>query len=120
STSRPVRSNVRRSSSVRRCSKLESSNCEGIFAGEKARLPNAEYGLAMQLLRTETAAPVRAQNFIGGEWEDGLAHVEVRNPARPDEVVGTIVRSTPGDVNRAVAAAKAAQPAWGALGIRER
>jgi acyl-CoA reductase-like NAD-dependent aldehyde dehydrogenase len=76
--------------------------------------------MAMQLSHTPTAAPVHARNFIGGEWVDGPAHVEVRNPAHPDEVVGTIVRSTPDDVNRAVAAAKAAQPAWDALGIRER
>jgi acyl-CoA reductase-like NAD-dependent aldehyde dehydrogenase len=76
--------------------------------------------MAMQLSRTETAAPVRARNLIGGEWADGPARVDVRNPARPDEVVGTIVRSTPDDVNRAVAAAVAAQPAWAALGVRER
>lgn len=66
------------------------------------------------------AEPVQARLLIGGEWCDGAAHVEVRNPARPAEVVGTIVRGTPADVDRAVAAAKTAQPAWAALGARER
>lgn len=66
------------------------------------------------------AAPVAANMLIGGEWVDGPAHIEVRNPAHPSEIVGTIVRGTPADVNRAVAAAKAAQPAWAAAGVRER
>jgi acyl-CoA reductase-like NAD-dependent aldehyde dehydrogenase len=76
--------------------------------------------MAMQLSRTATATPVEARLLIDGTWVDGPAHLEVHNPARPDEIVGTIVRATPADVNRAVAAAKAAQPAWAALGIRER
>ena len=66
------------------------------------------------------AAPVAASMLIGGEWVNGPAQIEVRNPAHPAEVVGTIVRGTPADVNRAVAAAKAAQPAWAAIGVRER
>ncbi len=72
----------------------------------------------MQLSRT--GAPVHAHLLIGGERCDGPARVDVRNPAHPDELVGTIVRGTPADVDRAVAAAKAAQPAWAALGARER
>jgi acyl-CoA reductase-like NAD-dependent aldehyde dehydrogenase len=66
------------------------------------------------------AAPVTANMLIGGQWVDGPAHIEVRNPAHPSEIVGTIVRGTPADVNRAIAAAKAAQPAWAAAGVRER
>jgi acyl-CoA reductase-like NAD-dependent aldehyde dehydrogenase len=66
------------------------------------------------------AAPVAAKMLIGGEWVDGPAHIEVRNPAHPSEIVGTVVRGTPADVNRAIAAAKAAQPAWAAAGVRER
>ena len=38
-----------------------------------------------------------------------------RNPARPRELVGTIVRGTPEHVQDAVAAAKRAQAAWAAL-----
>ena len=56
------------------------------------------------------AAPFHARMLIGGEWIDRAERIEVKNPARPDEVVGTIVRGTPKDVDCAVAAAKAAQP----------
>jgi acyl-CoA reductase-like NAD-dependent aldehyde dehydrogenase len=48
-----------------------------------------------------------AKLYIDGAWVDG--------PAHPEEIVGTIVRGTPADVDRVVAAAKAAQPAWAAL-----
>lgn len=73
--------------------------------------------MATQLSRV---APVAARMLIGGEWVDGPAHIEVRNPAHPAEVVGTIVRGTPDDVNHAVAAAKAAQPAWAAMSAHDR
>jgi acyl-CoA reductase-like NAD-dependent aldehyde dehydrogenase len=58
--------------------------------------------------------------LIGGQWVDSAQRIEVRNPARPDEVVGTIARGTPEHVERAVAAAKAAQPAWAALSFTQR
>jgi acyl-CoA reductase-like NAD-dependent aldehyde dehydrogenase len=75
--------------------------------------------MTMQLSRP--AAPqTDARLFINGERVDGPAHIEVRNPAHPDEIVGTIVRGTPADVDHAVAAAKAAQPAWGALTFQGR
>jgi acyl-CoA reductase-like NAD-dependent aldehyde dehydrogenase len=53
--------------------------------------------------------------LIGGEWIDGADRIDVHNPARPDELVGTIVRGTPADIDAAVAAAKAAQSDWGRL-----
>ena len=59
-------------------------------------------------------APIHEPMLIAGKRVDGVARVDVRNPARPDELVGTIVRGTPEHVNAAVAAAKAAQPAWAA------
>ena len=71
-------------------------------------------------LSIDTPPLVPARLLIGGDWADGAAHLDVHNPARPDEVVGTIVRGTPDDVNRAVAAATSAQPAWANLGFRER
>jgi acyl-CoA reductase-like NAD-dependent aldehyde dehydrogenase len=75
--------------------------------------------MTVQLSRV-APAPVHARLLIGGERVDGPSHVEVRNPAHPGELVGTIVRGTPADVDRAVAAAKASQPAWASLGARER
>ncbi len=64
--------------------------------------------------------PVTEYLFIAGEAIEGRARIEVRNPARPDELVGTIVRGTSEHVDHAVIAAKRAQPAWAALTFGER
>ena len=61
---------------------------------------------------TKEWAPNHARMLIGGEWTGGGDRIEVFNPARPDELVGSIPRGTPEDVERAIQAAKAAQPAW--------
>ncbi len=55
-------------------------------------------------------------NYIGGEWRpsrDG-ATFEDRNPANPEEVVGSFPLSTREDVVDALRAAKEAQPGWAA------
>jgi acyl-CoA reductase-like NAD-dependent aldehyde dehydrogenase len=57
-------------------------------------------------------APVHARMLIGGEWTSSNHTIEVFNPARPDELVGTVPRGTPDDVERAIRAAAAAQPVW--------
>lgn len=64
--------------------------------------------------------PVHARILIDGAWLDRSERLEVRNPARPSELVGTAVRGTVEDVNAAVTAAVAAQPAWAAKGYRAR
>jgi acyl-CoA reductase-like NAD-dependent aldehyde dehydrogenase len=64
--------------------------------------------------------PIDESMLIGGKRIDDVNRIEIRNPARPDDLVGTIVRGTPEHVNQAVAAAKAAQPAWGALTFTQR
>jgi acyl-CoA reductase-like NAD-dependent aldehyde dehydrogenase len=69
---------------------------------------------------SNTEAPITEYMLIGGKSVDGPNRIEVRNPARPDDLVGTIVRGTPDDVRAAVAAAKAAQPAWAARSYAER
>jgi acyl-CoA reductase-like NAD-dependent aldehyde dehydrogenase len=58
--------------------------------------------------------------LIGGEWIGGSQRIEVFSPARPDELVGTVPRGAPDDVERAIAAAKAAQPGWAAKSYSER
>ena len=58
--------------------------------------------------------------LIGSKRVAGASRIEVRNPARPDDLVGTIVRGTPEHVDQAVVAAKAAQPAWAALSFTRR
>jgi len=52
-------------------------------------------------------------NYIGGEWVDSASGetFESVNPASGD-TIGTFPRSTPEDVDRAVAAAKAAYEDW--------
>ncbi|MBX9843373.1 MAG: aldehyde dehydrogenase family protein [Xanthobacteraceae bacterium] len=69
---------------------------------------------------SNSEAPITEFLLIGGKRVDGSSRIEVRNPARPDELVGTIVRGTPEHVDRAVAAAKAAPPAWAALSFTQR
>jgi acyl-CoA reductase-like NAD-dependent aldehyde dehydrogenase len=64
--------------------------------------------------------PIAEGLLIGGRRVDAPQTLEVRNPARPTEVVGTIVRGTPAHVEQAVAAAKAAQPAWAAATVTQR
>jgi acyl-CoA reductase-like NAD-dependent aldehyde dehydrogenase len=65
-------------------------------------------------------SPINARMLIGGGWIDGPVRIDVNNPARPDDLVGTIVRGTPEHVREAVAAAKAAQPAWAAHTFTKR
>jgi succinate-semialdehyde dehydrogenase / glutarate-semialdehyde dehydrogenase len=63
-------------------------------------------------------APVDA--LIGGKWVAGSGGTfDVRSP-HSREVVNVVTRCDPSDVDQAVAAAKAAQPAWAALPIIER
>lgn len=52
-------------------------------------------------------------HFINGKWtlSTGDAKIEVENPATR-EIFATVPDGTIEDVDRAVAAAKAAQPAW--------
>ncbi|MCE7987711.1 MAG: aldehyde dehydrogenase family protein [Caldilinea sp. CFX5] len=54
------------------------------------------------------------KNLIAGEWVAAAngATFENRNPAKIDEVIGAFPSATAADVNAAVAAAKAALPAW--------
>ncbi|MGH7635755.1 MAG: aldehyde dehydrogenase family protein, partial [Gemmatimonadaceae bacterium] len=54
------------------------------------------------------------QNFIAGRWVDACAGAtfENINPADTKDVIGTFPRSTPEDVNRAVASAKKGFEIW--------
>ncbi len=58
--------------------------------------------------------------LIGGQWVEGSAGTfEVRSPYS-GELVNEVARCSPADVDLAVAAAKAAQPAWAATPVIER
>ena len=60
------------------------------------------------------------QNWIAGAGRDGDGSFELRSPIDRDILVGTFARGTRADVKDAVAAARAAQPAWRAVPWRER
>jgi len=60
------------------------------------------------------------RNYVGGEWRDGDGSFEVRSPIDSRIVLGTFAKGTAQDVDDAVAAARAAQPAWAAVPWRER
>ncbi|ODT70010.1 MAG: aldehyde dehydrogenase [Pelagibacterium sp. SCN 63-23] len=59
------------------------------------------------------------QNLIDGEWvgSDGVENI---NPSNINEVVGVYARATAEQTKQAIAAAKAAFPAWSRSGILER
>ncbi|MFF5988377.1 aldehyde dehydrogenase family protein [Prauserella flavalba] len=60
-------------------------------------------------------------HFIdGADTVCGSSRIEVVNPARPAEIVGTICRGTPEDVDNAVRSAALAQLAWKERPLEER
>lgn len=58
-------------------------------------------------------------HFIDGAFTDPGETFEVRDPAR-DEVLAHVTQGSAGDVDAAVAAARAAQPGWAGLSGHER
>ena len=63
---------------------------------------------------------VPSQALIGGRWVDGSGGTfEVRSP-HSREVVNIVTRCDAGDVDLAVAAARAAQPEWAAMPLIDR
>jgi len=79
--------------------------------------------MATTVTRSEqhTATTVRRlRNYVDGQWiEAGSDTLEVRNPAT-NHVLAQVPLSTKEDVERAVAAARAAFPAWRATPVLER
>jgi aldehyde dehydrogenase (NAD+) len=59
------------------------------------------------------------QNLIAGEWVGGDAIANI-NPSDTNDVVGEYARGSAQDMQDAIAAAKAAFPAWSRSGILER
>ena len=68
----------------------------------------------------EVERPIHVGILVNGEWKLLGDRIEVRNPARPDEIVGSIGRGSESDVDAAVAAAKHAQLKWARLSPLER
>ncbi|MFT4162131.1 aldehyde dehydrogenase family protein [Shinella sp.] len=59
------------------------------------------------------------KNLIAGEWVSGDASANI-NPSNINDVVGDYARASAEDTKAAIAAAKAAFPAWSRSGILER
>ena len=69
-----------------------------------------------------TASIPTYQNYIGGEWRDSVSGETVlnTNPAHETEILGKFQRSTPQDIDAAIASAEKALPAWKAMPAPER
>ena len=52
------------------------------------------------------------KNFIGGEWVDGSGVTKNINPSNTNDVVGEYAKADKAQTEKAIAAAKAAFPAW--------
>lgn len=61
---------------------------------------------------TSTSNGKTHANYVAGEWRDGGDAAENRNPSNLDDVVGVYASASSDDVADAVAAARAAAPAW--------
>ncbi len=68
----------------------------------------------------DTSAAVRTGLFIGGEERFTDDVLRIADPGKPGVIVGEAAAASTEDVVDAVAAAKAAFPAWAALGGEER
>ncbi len=60
------------------------------------------------------------KNLIAGAWVDGSDSVDNINPSNTDDVIASYARADAAQVNNAVAAAKAAFPAWSTGSIQAR
>jgi NAD-dependent aldehyde dehydrogenases len=60
------------------------------------------------------------QNFIAGEWVAGHDTTKNINPSNTNDVIGEYARASAADAERAIAAAKAAFPAWARTTPQER
>ena len=60
------------------------------------------------------------RNLVAGEWIEGEDATDDINPSNTDAVVGRYARGSKADAERAIAAAKAAFPAWSRSGVQQR
>jgi alpha-ketoglutaric semialdehyde dehydrogenase len=59
-------------------------------------------------------------NYIGGDWVASIDAAPSINPSDTRDVVGEFARASVADAERAIAAARAAFPAWSRSGIQQR
>ena len=79
---------------------------------------HAEYEAGLVKARAQLGG--HHANLVGGKPREGDGVTTLRTPIDTDIAVGTFARGTRADVVDAIAAARAAQPAWAATPWRER
>ncbi len=67
-----------------------------------------------------TAMGLETRNYIAGDWCEGAGTVANVNPSDLSDVIGHFAQGSAADLDRAVAAAREAQPKWWAAGIQRR
>ena len=77
-------------------------------------------GFEAAVTRVKAGLGAHHRNYVDGAWRDGDGAFEVRSPIDSDLVLGTFARGTAADVDAAVAAARAAYPAWSKTPWAER
>ena len=60
------------------------------------------------------------RNLIGGEWVDSPDYIADINPSDTNDVIGKFAMATQSDLDRAIAAASAAQESWADVTPQER
>jgi aldehyde dehydrogenase (NAD+) len=68
----------------------------------------------------EEGMTVALKNFVGGEWVDGSGITRNINPSNTKDVVGEYAKADKAQTQKAIAAAKAAFPAWSRSTPQER
>ena len=63
---------------------------------------------------------METRNYIAGEWCEGEGKVANLNPSDLSDTIGHFAQASAADLDRAVAAAREAQPKWWAAGIQRR
>ncbi|HEX5868393.1 MAG TPA: aldehyde dehydrogenase family protein, partial [Beijerinckiaceae bacterium] len=61
-----------------------------------------------------------SRNFVGGAWLEAPGVVEDVNPSNTGDIVGRFAQADAAQTGAAIAAAKAAFPAWSRSGILQR
>ncbi|PTX91497.1 proline dehydrogenase family protein [Opitutus sp. ER46] len=104
-----------------------SSSAAAAPAASFANEPNRDFGLAPNREQQRAALAAlsahlgrRCPLVIGSRRVSDREWIPSVNPARPAQIVGYWARATPADADAAVTAARAAFPAWRALGVAAR
>jgi aldehyde dehydrogenase (NAD+) len=59
-------------------------------------------------------------NYIAGEWQAGVRTIDNRNPSDLSDSLGQFAQADAAQTREAIAAARAAQPEWAAVGLEAR